>query len=103
MTTVSLPIIHTLIFAALLMLSWVSGSIAARQNFQVAITVHQQLVKRFEELQQRYDRLVADHDELQSQKWQMDGKFRELLREIDRLSAELHHYKNQNEHQNPVS
>jgi len=98
MTTVNLPVSHTLIFATLLMLSWLGGAIATRQNFQVAITVQQQLVQRFDELQQRYDRLVAEHDELQSQKWQMDGKFRELLREIDRLSAELHHYKNQDDH-----
>lgn len=98
MFDLSLPIIHVFIFAVLLMLSWLGGAIATRQNFQIAITVHRQVLERYEELQQRYDRLVTNHDELQAQKWQMDGKFRELLREIDRLSAELYHLKNRDDH-----
>jgi cell division protein FtsB len=94
MFDLNLPIIHVFIFAILLMLSWLGGSLATSQNFNVAITVHQQLAGRFEALQQRHDKLVAEHDQLQSQKWQMDAKIRELLREVDRLSAELYHLKN---------
>lgn len=91
---VAIPIGHVFVFAALLLLSWAGGSLVASRNFQIAIEVHRVLVERFNELQTRYDALVSEHDELQATKWQMDAKMRELLARLDRLSAELHHYKN---------
>jgi predicted PurR-regulated permease PerM len=96
---VSLPIVHVFIFAALLLVSWVGGSIMTSLNYWSSTKTHQMLERRFNDLQDRHDRLVREHDELQSQKWQMDAKIRELLGQVDRLSAELHAYRNRDENQ----
>lgn len=99
MGDVSIPIIHVFTFTLLLFISWLGGSIMTSLNYRSATQTQEMLARRFVELQERHDRLVQEHDELQSQKWQMDAKIRELLGQTDRLSAELHAYRNKDEDQ----